>query len=149
TRGKLELRKGRVDLAEVIYSAVEASRPLVEAGCHELEVSLPNEPVHLEADFARLTQVFGNLLNNSAKYTPQGGRIWLTCRREGDQVAVSVRDTGVGIPPEMLARIFDMFVQGDRSRERTQPGLGIGLTLVQSLVEMHGGRVEAHSAGLG
>jgi PAS domain S-box-containing protein len=149
TRGKIELRKERIELAMVVNSALEASRPLVEKRGHELTVTVPHEPIYFEADPTRLAQVLSNLLNNAARYTDQGGRIWLTAEQQGAQVSIRVTDTGIGIPTEMLSRIFEMFVQVDRSLERSQSGLGIGLTLVQRLVAMHGGTVEAHSAGLG
>ena len=149
SRNKMELRRARVLLADVISSAVEIARPALEAAGHELTVSLPPEPVPLEADLTRLAQVFGNLLNNSAKYTEPGGRVWLTARREGGQVVVAVRDTGIGIPAFALPNIFDMFSQVDRSIERSAGGLGIGLALVKGLVEMHGGTVEAASPGPG
>ena len=149
TRSKLELRKGCVELASVIHHSVEVCHPLVERAKHELSVSLPPEPIYLHADPARLAQVFGNLLNNACKYTEPGGRIWLTAERQGSVVVVSVKDTGLGIPPDKLASIFEMFTQIDRSLERSQGGLGIGLTLVKRLVEMHGGSVEAYSEGQG
>jgi PAS domain S-box-containing protein len=149
TRGNIELRKERVQLATSVTSAVEASRPLIEKWGHELTVTLPPQPIFLEADHTRLSQVLLNLLNNAAKYTEQGGRIWLNAEQEGAHAVIRVRDTGVGIPQEMLPRIFEIFTQVDRSLERSQGGLGIGLTLVQSLVEMHGGTVEAHSDGPG
>ena len=149
SRNKMELRRSRVLLADVVSSAVETARPALEAAGHELTVSLPPEPVHLDADLTRLAQVFGNLLNNSAKYTEQGGHIWLTATREGDQVLVAVRDNGIGIPAFALPSIFDMFSQVDRSIERSTGGLGIGLALVKGLVEMHGGTVEAASPGTG
>ena len=149
TRGKIQLHKERIELAAVVKSAVEASRPLIDKGRHEFTVTMPPEPIPLDADLTRLSQVFLNLLNNAAKYTEQGGRIWLTIEREGDQVLVRVKDTGIGIPREMLPHIFDMFTQVDRSLERAEGGLGIGLTLVQRLVERHGGTVEAHSEGPG
>lgn len=149
TRGKLELRKERVDLAKVVHIAVETSRPIVEAAQHDLVLSLPDEAVHLTADVTRLAQVFANLLNNSAKYTPPGGRIQLAARLDNGEVAVSVRDNGIGISTGMLPHIFEMFTQVDGSLNRSQGGLGIGLTLVRRLVEMHGGQVEAHSAGEG
>jgi PAS domain S-box-containing protein len=149
TRGKIELRKEQVELAAVVSSAVEASRPLIEKWGHQLIVMIPEEPVYLDADLTRLSQALSNLLNNAAKYTDKGGRIWLTAERQNDQVLVRVRDTGIGIPTEMLPRIFEMFKQVDRSLERSEGGLGIGLTLVQRLVEMHGGTVDAHSPGLG
>jgi signal transduction histidine kinase/ActR/RegA family two-component response regulator len=149
TRGKIELRKQAVELAVVVADAVAASRALLEGRRHRLTVSLPPEPVALEADPTRLGQVFANLLNNAAKYTDPGGRISLTARREGGEVVVRVRDSGVGIPPDMLGRIFEPFVQLGRSRGRSQGGLGMGLTLVRALLDMHGGRVTAHSEGPG
>ena len=149
TRGKLELRKERVELAAVIGTAIDTSRPLVEDAGHELDVSLPTDPVYLDADPVRLAQVFSNLLNNAAKYTERGGRIWLAVERRDGEVRISVRDTGVGIPAESLTSIFEMFNQVDRSLEKSHGGLGIGLTLVKRLVEMHGGSVEARSDGPG
>ena len=128
-------------------SAVETARPLIDASGHTLTLALPPEPVYVDADLTRLAQVFGNLLTNSAKYTPKGGKIWLTVERRGGEVAVSVRDNGIGIPAASLADIFDMFSQVDRSMERNTGGLGIGLALVKGLVEMHGGTVTAESAG--
>jgi PAS domain S-box-containing protein len=147
TRGKLELRRDRVDLADVVRSAVETARPLVEASGHRLSVSLLREPVWLEADPTRLAQVFANLLTNAAKYTEPGGQIWLSARQKGDRVSVAVKDTGIGIAPEHLPRLFAMFSQVAPALERSQGGLGIGLSLVKGLVEMHGGTVEAHSGG--
>jgi PAS domain S-box-containing protein len=149
TRGNVELRKEYVELGDVLNSAIEATRPLIEKWGHELTVSLPLQPVGLEADPTRLAQVFLNLLNNAAKYTDRGGRIQLTAAREVDHAVVRLKDNGVGIPPEMLARVFDLFVQVDRSGQRSDGGLGIGLTLVQRLVEMHGGTIEARSDGPG
>jgi signal transduction histidine kinase/ActR/RegA family two-component response regulator len=149
SRNKMELRRSRVLLADVIGSAVETARPAVEAAGHQLTVALPPEPVFLDADLTRLAQVFGNLLTNSAKYTEPGGRIWLTAARQGGQVVVAVRDTGIGIPADALPRVFDMFSQVDRSVERATGGLGIGLALVKGLVEMHGGTVTAESEGPG
>jgi PAS domain S-box-containing protein len=149
TRGKIELRKERVELAAVVRSAVEASTPLIEASGHQLALSLPPEPLTLEADPVRLAQVVANLLNNAAKYTERGGQIWLQVRRDGRDAVLSVKDTGVGIPPEMLGRVFDMFLQIDRQLGRSPGGLGIGLTLARNLVELHGGGIEAHSRGVG
>ena len=149
SQNKMELRRLRVLLTDVVSSAVEISRPTIEAAGHELVVSLPPEPICLDADLTRLAQVFGNLLTNSAKYTERGGRIWLTAARDGGRVSVVVRDTGIGIPAYALPNIFDMFSQVDRSIERSTGGLGIGLALVKGLVEMHGGTVEAASAGQG
>ncbi|HET8947579.1 MAG TPA: ATP-binding protein [Candidatus Polarisedimenticolia bacterium] len=149
SRGKMELRKERVDVADVVRNAVETSRPLIEAGGHELSVSIPPEPLALQGDAVRLTQVVANLLNNAAKYSEPGGRIGLTVSADEDEVSIAVRDTGRGIAPDMLPRVFDLFMQGDHQPSRTQGGLGIGLTLVKVLVEMHGGRVEAKSDGPG
>jgi len=149
TLGKIDLRKERVELATVVSSAVEASRPLIEKWGHELSVTIPPQPIPLEADLTRLSQVLMNLLNNSAKYMDRAGHIWVIAEREDGDVLIRVRDTGIGIPAEMLPRIFDMFTQVDRSLERSEGGLGIGLTLVRQLVEMHGGTVEAHSEGPG
>jgi len=149
SRGKLELRKERVPLAAVLNSAVETSRPLIEQMGHELTVTLPKQPLIIDADTTRLAQVFLNLLNNAAKYGDRGGHIWLTVERQGSDVVVTVKDTGIGIAADQLPRIFEMFTQVDRSLEKSQGGLGIGLTLVKRLVEMHGGSVEARSEGAG
>jgi CheY-like chemotaxis protein/two-component sensor histidine kinase len=149
TRGKIELRKQRTDLTSVLRHAIETAQPTIAAGGHRLDVRLPGEPLTLEADPVRLAQVFTNLLNNAAKYTEQGGVISLVAGREGDEAVVTVRDSGVGIPREMLPRVFDLFTQIDRTLGRAQGGLGIGLALVKRLVELHGGAVEAHSDGLG
>jgi signal transduction histidine kinase/ActR/RegA family two-component response regulator len=146
-RGQIELRPERVELATVLTSAVETSRPVIEQSGHELTIALPQEPIPLVADPIRMAQVFSNLLNNAAKYTDRGGHIWLSAQPEESRVTVRVRDNGVGISTEMLPRIFEMFAQVDRSLERAQGGLGIGLTLVKRLVEMHGGSIEAHSEG--
>jgi signal transduction histidine kinase len=147
SRGKLELRRQRVELASVLKGAIESSRPLIDQHGHELGVTLPPEPIYVEADVVRLAQVFMNLLNNAAKYTNSGGRIWLTAQRQGDEVVVSVKDTGVGIPADKLPHLFEMFFQVDHSGRRSEGGLGIGLTLVRRLVEMHGGTVEVRSKG--
>jgi signal transduction histidine kinase len=149
TRGKIELRKEIVDLAEVARNAIETSRPLIDSAGIQLAMSMPQEPIMLNGDPVRLSQVFANLLNNAAKYTNDGGQIWFTARQEGEQVIVSVRDTGIGIPKETLPKVFDMFMQAERATTWSQGGLGIGLTLVRSLVEMHGGSVSAHSEGPG
>jgi two-component system CheB/CheR fusion protein len=149
TRGKIELRKERVELADIVKAAVETSRPLIEAAGHQLRVVLPGEAIHLHADPTRLAQVLANLLNNSAKYMLPGGSILLSGAREGQWAIVRAKDTGIGIPPEMLDSIFDLFTQVDHSLERSQGGLGIGLTLVRSLVHLHGGTVEAVSEGRG
>jgi PAS domain S-box-containing protein len=147
--GKIELRKEPVELAAVVRSAIESSRPLIEAAGHRLAVSQPSEPLTLAADPVRMTQVIANLLNNAAKFTADGGQIWLTARREGSDIVVSIRDNGVGIPADMLPKVFEMFTQVDPSPGRTHGGLGIGLTLVKRLVQMHGGTIEARSGGPG
>jgi CheY-like chemotaxis protein len=149
TSGKIMLRRGPVELAFVVESAVDSSRLLIDARKHALEIHLSTERLRVEGDPVRLSQVVLNLLNNAAKYTPEGGRIRLTVEREGEQALVRVRDTGLGIPADLLPRVFDLFTQGDRSLDRSEGGLGIGLALVRRLVEMHGGSVEAHSAGPG
>jgi PAS domain S-box-containing protein len=149
THGRIELKRQPVDLAAVVARAVETARPALDAAGHELTVTLPDEPVRAQGDLVRLTQVVGNLLHNAAKYTERGGRVAVSVEREGDEAVVRIRDTGIGIRPEMLSRIFDLFVQSDRAADRVQGGLGIGLTLVRRLVELHGGRVRAHSAGPG
>jgi two-component system CheB/CheR fusion protein len=149
TQGKITLRQEPVVLADVAARAVEMMRGVIDARGHNLTVSLPAEPIRLVADPARLAQVIGNLLGNAVKYTPPGGSIWLTAERVADEVVIRVRDTGVGLAPDLLPHIFDLFVQGDTSLDRTRGGLGIGLTLVRRLVEMHGGRVAVRSPGLG
>ena len=149
TLGRLLLQTTEVELDEVIESAVEASRTLIDASRHALSITLPAEPVRVEADPTRLAQVFINLLNNAAKYTPPGGQISLAATREGDTVVVKVKDTGIGIAPEVLPRVFDTFTRIDHSAERAQAGLGIGLSLARHLVELHGGHIEAHSEGPG
>lgn len=148
-RGKIELRREPVDLAVVVARAVETAQPVVEAQGHELNISLPNKPVWVEGDLIRLAQIIANLLTNAAKYTDKAGRISVIVEHENVDAVVRVKDTGVGIPPEFLPRIFELFVQGDRTLARSQGGLGIGLTLVKSLVEMHEGRVSASSEGAG
>jgi len=149
TRDKIELHRQPLLLADVVHGAVETSRPLIDQQHHHLEVRLPDEPLTLEADSVRLTQVLANLLNNAAKYTDQGGRIDLEARRVGAEVEITVRDNGIGIPPGHLPEVFDMFTQAHRATGRGQGGLGIGLAMVRSLVQMHGGTVEAKSAGAG
>jgi signal transduction histidine kinase/GAF domain-containing protein len=147
TLGKVELKKERVDFRAVLGSALESTRPLIEAANHELAVRLPADPLPLDADPTRLAQVLANLLNNAAKYTPPGGRIQLAAEVDGSTLVVRVSDTGVGIPADMLTKVFDMFTQVGRSIDHSQGGLGIGLTLVRRLLEMHGGSVEAQSPG--
>jgi signal transduction histidine kinase len=165
TRGKLRLRRETVEIAPIVARAVEASRPMMDARRHLLEIDLPEVPVGLEADPLRLAQMLMNLLNNAAKYTPEGGRISLSVQLDGDSgdqttlpgvpcdsagtVVMRVRDNGAGIPPEVLPRIFDLFAQAERTLDRAEGGLGIGLTLVKRIVELHGGAVEAASDGPG
>ncbi len=148
-RGMIALQCVVIDLAAVVQDAVEASRPLIDQCGHRLEVTLPREPVALEADAVRLSQVVCNLLNNAAKYTPAGGHIRLVAAATRDEVSISVRDDGIGIPAELLPRVFDMFAQVGQAQAQQRDGLGIGLSLVKRLVELHGGRIEARSAGTG
>jgi CheY-like chemotaxis protein len=133
----------------MIVQAVETSQPLIEARKHRLSVDVPSEPLWVLGDKVRLAQIVANLLNNAAKYTGEGGQIWLSVERRGNEVMLRVRDTGIGIPADLLPRIFDAFTQEERSPDRAQGGLGIGLALVRSLTELHGGRVEATSGGRG
>jgi signal transduction histidine kinase len=149
TRGKIELRTAPVPIAGVIRNAVEASRPLIAAADHTLVVDLPEDPIVVEADAVRLAQVFSNLLNNAAKFTDPGGRIDLVMARSGPDVVTTVRDSGIGIPAPMLRSVFEMFTQVEPALGRSNGGLGIGLTLVKSIVELHGGSVEAASEGAG
>jgi PAS domain S-box-containing protein len=147
TTGKVELKKERTHLVRILRSAIETSRPHVEAGQHRLSVHIPDEPTELDADPLRLAQVFSNLLNNAARYTPAGGEIDVTVQAEAERFIVRVRDNGAGIAPEMLKKVFGLFTQVTHPAERTQGGLGIGLSLVEGLVRLHGGSVEAHSEG--
>jgi PAS domain S-box-containing protein len=147
SRGKLELRLAPVSLSQVVDHALETSRPGLEAAGHALAVELPPHPLLVNGDLTRLAQVVSNLVNNAVKYTPRGGHIALTVRQEGGEAVVEVRDDGAGIPPALLAHVFDLFAQGDGAREKGQGGLGIGLWLVRKLVELHGGRIEAQSDG--
>ena len=149
TRGRIELRNAPLDLRDALHAAVESQQPFVDAQRHALSVDVPGFPLMVVADHGRLVQVFGNLLNNAAKYTPAGGHIRIAASLEGGQAVVRVRDDGAGIPPAMLDAIFEMFTQVDASVERAHGGLGIGLTLVKNLVELHGGRVHARSDGPG
>jgi PAS domain S-box-containing protein len=149
SRGKIELRKDRIELAPIVSQAVEATRALYKSMNHELTVTLPPHPIYLDADPARLAQVVGNLLNNACKFTDNGGHVWLTVEQDRAQAVIRVRDTGIGIAADQLPRLFEMFMQVDTSQERSREGLGIGLTLVKTLVEMQGGTVEAHSEGPG
>jgi signal transduction histidine kinase len=148
-RGLIRLRKGTIELASPVHCAVEATRPLFEGREQQLSVELPPQPIYVNADPARLAQVVGNLLTNACKFTDRGGRIGLAVEREGKQAVIRVRDSGIGIAADQLPHIFDMFMQVDRSLERSTGGLGVGLTLVMGLVQMHDGTVRVHSAGIG
>jgi signal transduction histidine kinase len=149
TRGKVELREEPLDVIAVVRSAMEASEPLLEQHRHHLHLDVPAEPLVVVGDPVRLVQVLGNLLNNAAKFTPPEGDIWLNARRQDGAVVVTLRDSGAGIPPDALPHVFEMFMQGHRARVQSHAGLGLGLTLVRSLVELHGGTVEARSDGPG
>ncbi len=149
TQGKIALKNERVPVAGVFRHAVEATAPIVRALRHKLFVSLPSDRLSIDGDAVRLTQIVSNVLNNAAKYTPAGGEIHLSAERRGAHVEIRVRDNGQGINPTLLPHVFDLFVQGDRGADRAQGGLGIGLTMARSLVEMHGGTIEAHSDGPG
>ncbi len=149
SRGKIELRKDVLDATPILDSAAVTVRPLVEERKHSLDVSIDRGNLWVDVDPTRLEQVVVNLLNNAAKYSENEGHIWLSARNEGGEVVISVKDQGVGIPPEKLPQMFELFAQGDRSLARSEGGLGIGLTVVKKLVEMHGGRITAKSGGLG
>jgi signal transduction histidine kinase len=149
TRGKINLQKEPLDVATIVARAVEGSRPLIDSRRHTLEVTMPEDAGRVEGDPIRLAQVLWNLLNNAAKYTPEGGCIAVTVEKGEGEVAIHVRDTGMGIPAEVLPTVFDLFAQGERTLDRAEGGLGIGLTLVQQLTEMHDGNVEAFSEGPG
>ena len=149
SRGKIELKKEWLCVADIMECALEASRPIIDAAGHTLSISQFDESLAIEGDFVRLSQVFANILNNAAKYSEKGGNITVDVERDNAAVAISIRDTGIGIPRDMLPRVFEMFTQLDHSRNRSGGGLGIGLNLVRTLVELHGGTVEAHSGGLG
>ena len=148
TRGSVDLRVAKVDLAHVLYSALETAKPVLDAAGHRLEVSIPKAAMVLDGDPVRLAQIFSNLLNNAAKYTEKGGSIWLSAAPAGDEAVISVRDNGSGIPSDMLPKVFDLFTQVDRTLGRAQGGLGIGLTLAKKLSELHGGRIEVRSDGV-
>jgi PAS domain S-box-containing protein len=145
TRKRIELRRDRVDIGEALASAIETTQPLIEAAGHHLDVHLPSDPVWVYADLTRLSQAFANLLNNAAKYTDRGGTIGVRARLEQGFVTIAVSDTGIGIPADLLPRIFDMFMQADHTAERTRGGLGIGLSLAKQLVELHNGTIEVQS----
>jgi PAS domain S-box-containing protein len=145
--GKVQLHKERIELGNAVRNAVEATQPFIESRRHKLSISLPPEPIYLEADLVRLQQVFANLLTNAAKYTNEGGQITLSGTVQDSEIVVRIRDTGIGISAEMLPRIFELFTQIDPAKGYTQTGLGIGLALVKNLVELHGGSVQARSDG--
>lgn len=148
SQGKIELRKEQVTLGDMLQAAVESSRPLIEANNHTLTVEIPDESIAINGDLIRLSQIVGNLLNNAAKYTPEGGKIMLSAKREGADAIIAVKDNGLGITEEMLPRVFELFTQVNQNLDRSQGGLGIGLALVRRLTEMHGGTIHADSAGL-
>ena len=145
--GKIVLKRERITFQDAAAAALEASRPLIDAASHSLTIEWPNEAIWLDADPTRLTQIFSNLLTNSAKYMRPGGQIKFSARQQGDSIVISVQDTGLGIPADMLGSVFNMFTQINRTLDRAQGGLGIGLSLVKTLVEMHGGSVLAASGG--
>jgi signal transduction histidine kinase len=149
TRGRIELRKGCVDLGVALHDAVEAARSLFTDLDQTLIVKGPSRPLQLDADPSRLAQIIGNLLSNANKFTPAGGHVWVSATREGEEAVIRVKDDGIGLAHDELTRIFELFAQVDTSLERSQSGLGIGLTLVRNLVELHDGTVEAQSEGLG
>ena len=149
SRGKIELRRERIELSTIVNSALETCDSAIKQQGHELTLNLPEEPVYVDGDRTRLAQSLCNLLGNAVKYSDKGGHIWLTVERQGSEAVVSVKDAGVGIPASMLPKVFDMFTQADRTLEKAQGGLGIGLAIVKRLVEMHGGSVEARSEGHG
>jgi signal transduction histidine kinase len=149
TRGKITLRLETVDLSTIVAEAVETSQPIIDSRRHQLNISLPESPVVVHADAARLTQVVSNLLNNAAKFQKESGRIDLRARREGNDAVITVRDHGFGMTEEVMAQVFELFFQGERERHHPHDGLGIGLSLVKQLVELQGGTVSASSAGVG
>ena len=149
SQGKIELRKARIQVAEVIRSALESSQPLIDSAGHSLSVDVPPGPIWVDADLTRLAQVVGNLLNNAAKYTPDGGHIGLSIRTEGDDAVIAVSDNGLGIPADMQSKVFQLFAQVETHANRARGGLGIGLALVKQLVTMHHGSVSAQSEGPG
>jgi signal transduction histidine kinase/FixJ family two-component response regulator len=149
TTGKITLKRGKIELGSVLNAAIDVAKLSIDSRHHELVVDLPDSPVYLNADPTRMAQVFGNLLDNAAKYTPDGGRIAIRARTEKGKVVISVEDNGTGISPEELTQVFELFAQSTRALDRAQGGLGIGLSVVRSLIDMHGGTVEAHSDGLG
>jgi signal transduction histidine kinase len=148
TLGKIRLQKQPLLISTVVAQAVETSRPMIESGNHHFEVTLPEDAIELEADPVRLTQVLSNLLNNAARYTPDNGHIWMKVEKDEGMAVIRVRDDGIGIAPEKLPRIFDLFVQIETTSKRCHGGLGVGLTLARNLVNLHGGTLQASSEGL-
>jgi CheY-like chemotaxis protein len=146
---RIQLNLEHVDITDVVQKAIETARPVINQPTHALTVSLPSEAIWVNADAIRLEEVIVNLLNNAAKYTPKDGHIWLSVKKEGEEMVLSVKDNGIGIAPDFLPQIFDLFAQAQRSLDRSEAGLGVGLTLVRKLVQMHGGNIQARSAGLG
>jgi CheY-like chemotaxis protein len=149
SRGAIDLRKERIELATIVQQAVETSGPVIEQAGHHLTIDVPRSAIYVDADLTRMAQVFSNIFNNAAKYTESGGTIHLTVQQQGSEAVVSVKDNGIGIPAHMLPSVFDIFTQVDRNLERSQSGLGIGLSIVKRLVEMHGGSVDVKSDGHG
>jgi PAS domain S-box-containing protein len=147
TSGRIRLRNEVLEVAVVVARALDASRPFIAERRHSLDVAMSDAPMRIKGDLARLSQALVNLLSNAARYTPEGGRIWVTTAKEGQDAVIRVRDSGIGLPGDLVNRVFDLFSQGKRGLDRSEGGLGIGLTLVRRLVEMHGGTVNAHSAG--
>jgi signal transduction histidine kinase len=149
SQGKIELKRDRIQVVDVVRQAMETSRPLMEAAQHSCVLDIPPDPIWLDADLTRVSQIVGNLLNNAAKYTPEGGAIRVSVWEDGDMAVIEVADNGIGIASEMLPQVFELFAQVDNHQDRTRGGLGIGLALVRQLVTMHGGTINAASAGLG
>ena len=149
THGKVVLKKQPLSIAAMVAAAVEISNPVITALNHRLDMSLPPYDLFVDGDETRLAQVLSNVLNNAARYTEEGGDIWLSVSQVGEEVLISVRDTGIGMPSELLTDIFNIFTQSERSIDRSQGGLGIGLTIARSIIVLHGGRIEAKSQGLG
>src|SRR5581483_3921308 len=149
TSGKLRLQKQLIEISAIVQRAVETQKPIFDERRQQLVVELPKEPLVLEGDLTRLSEALANLLNNAAKYSNDGGRVMLRIERAGPQIIIRVKDQGVGIPQEMLPRVFELFTQVDQSLHRSQGGLGIGLALVRNLVEMHGGTIDGTSEGIG
>jgi signal transduction histidine kinase len=149
TTGKLTIKPKRCELHDIVRSAVDTAKPRIDARQHSLTVTVPDEPLYVDADPTRLSQVFSNLLNNAANYTEAGGRIALSVSAEPNEIVVSVKDNGIGIEPEMLTPVFQMFAQADESLERVHGGLGVGLTLAKHVVDLHHGSIDARSDGIG